>query len=376
MHTILIVDDLPANREFLITLLRGRGHRLLEAGDGVEALEIARRERPKLVIADIVMPRLDGYSLARRLADYPQLRETQVILCSAAYDEKEARALVRHCGVWRLLAKPCEPELVLDVVEQALRETRPREVSPAGTPVTDEQLGVVGDKLHQKIAELERLQGELERRVEDRTRELQREVRERQQAQQALDAANRRLREESLRDGLTGLYNRRCLDEVLQREIAQAVRHERSLSLLLIDIDHFKQCNDRFGHAAGDAMLRAVSTHLRAAFREEDTVCRYGGDEFVVLMPGTTPVAARDCADRLRSRMRELQIVQEGSALPPVTLSIGVASMTTSRRSVTAMLQAADRALYRVKQAGRDQAQLSSDYMALDLLPPHSAALA
>ncbi|MBE0549147.1 MAG: GGDEF domain-containing protein, partial [Rubrivivax sp.] len=199
--------------------------------------------------------------------------------------------------------------------------------------------------------------------------ELQAETAHRRKAQEGFEAGQQKASEESLRDSLTGLYNRRHLDQALVRAVSQAHRNRWLFSAMLIEVDHLKKCAEKHGHAAGELFMRTAGTHLSSAFRVADTVCRHGDETFAVLMPGTGPVAARDAAERLRARVHVLDLVLDGVALPALTLSIGVASLTKPGESAEALMQAADRALQRGKQAGRDQAKMYSDYVTLDTLP-------
>src|SRR5689334_12490037 len=130
MATILVVDDQPTNREVLATLLAYQGHRLLEAGSGAEALDLAQTERPELVIADIVMPTMDGYEFVRLLRADPTIAQPQVIFYTATYNEREARNLARDCGIEHILSKPAEPQIILDTVAAALGAARPRPAPP------------------------------------------------------------------------------------------------------------------------------------------------------------------------------------------------------------------------------------------------------
>jgi PAS domain S-box-containing protein len=151
---ILVVDDQAANREFLVALLGYKGHRLLEAADGVEALELVRTRRPHLVICDILMPTMDGYEFVRQLRADAAIADTAVIYCTAHYHEREARSLARACGVSHVITKPCEPALVLQIVEQVLRGQPPRpDVLPER--IQSEHLRLITDKLSQKTAELQ-----------------------------------------------------------------------------------------------------------------------------------------------------------------------------------------------------------------------------
>jgi len=152
--TILIVDDQFINRNFLMTLLGYDGHRLLEAAEGAEALELARTERPDLVIADVLMPNIDGYEFVRRLRSEPAIADTPVIFYTATYHEHEAQALARACGISHILTKPAEPETVLSIVSSVLTsKTHPATVV-VPSDFDNEHLRLVTDKLHKKVKQL------------------------------------------------------------------------------------------------------------------------------------------------------------------------------------------------------------------------------
>jgi len=154
MATILVVDDKRVNREFLTTLLGYSGHRLLEAGDGAEALAQVRAEHPALVIADVVMPTMDGYELVRQLRSDPTIAQTPVIFYTATYHEREAQALAEACGVSHILTKPAEPETVLRIVNAALSLSPPPPAAPT-REFDREHLRLVTDKLSEKVNDLE-----------------------------------------------------------------------------------------------------------------------------------------------------------------------------------------------------------------------------
>jgi diguanylate cyclase (GGDEF)-like protein len=149
--------------------------------------------------------------------------------------------------------------------------------------------------------------------------------------QVGLSVANIRLREalrtQSIKDPLTGLYNRRYLEEMLDREIRRAVRAEQALGLLMLDLDHFKKFNDTYGHDAGDTVLRESGTFLAKSIRAEDIVCRFGGEEFVIILPTANLGAACARAERIRSKLRELTVLHQGQSLGMVTVSVGVAAL-------------------------------------------------
>jgi len=163
------------------------------------------------------------------------------------------------------------------------------------------------------------------------------------------------LRTQSIRDALTGLYNRRYLQEMLEREIRRAVRADMPLGVLMLDLDHFKKFNDTYGHEAGDTVLRETASFLTKNVRAEDIVCRFGGEEFVVILPTATMEAAKARAERLRSKLRELTVLHQGQSLGAITVSIGVAAVPQHGTSPKDLIEAADAALYCAKRDGRDR---------------------
>ncbi len=177
--------------------------------------------------------------------------------------------------------------------------------------------------------------------------------------QVGLSIANIRLRDalraQSVKDPLTGLYNRRYLQEMLEREIRRAARAEQALGILMLDLDHFKKFNDTYGHEAGDTILREVGGFLIKSIRVEDTVCRFGGEEFVIVLPTASAEASRSRAERIRSKLRELTVLHQGLSMGRITVSVGVAELPANGTSAGELLAAADAALYRAKRNGRDQ---------------------
>lgn len=167
------------------------------------------------------------------------------------------------------------------------------------------------------------------------------------------------LRVQSIRDALTGLYNRRFLDETLALEEQRARRNGVSVGIVMLDIDHFKQFNDTYGHDAGDALLRELGSFLRTQVREGDTACRYGGEEFTLILPGTDFESCRLRAETLRRKVAGVEIEYHGRKLGPITLSLGIAIYPQHGRSWREVLKAADRALYRAKKSGRNRVALA-----------------
>jgi diguanylate cyclase (GGDEF)-like protein/PAS domain S-box-containing protein len=162
------------------------------------------------------------------------------------------------------------------------------------------------------------------------------------------------LRGQSLRDPLTGLYNRRYMEESLEREFRRAVRNNQEVALLMLDIDHFKRFNDTFGHQAGDTLLRSLGDFLIQRTRGQDAACRYGGEEFSLILSGASRDAAVKRAELLREDLKHLTVQHAGQVLGSITLSIGVASFPGFATSQD-LLRAADQALYRAKAEGRDR---------------------
>ena len=171
----------------------------------------------------------------------------------------------------------------------------------------------------------------------------------------ALVNAWNRARHLSLRDPLTGLYNRRYVDETMARELERARRGAESVGLIVLDLDHFKQLNDTHGHDAGDYVLCRLSELLRNATRASDIACRLGGEEFAVILPGATLEVARNRAEAIRAGFASLALELGGKPIGPFTLSAGVAAMTPGEDDWAAVVQQADRALYTAKQAGRNR---------------------
>ncbi|MCW1980442.1 diguanylate cyclase (GGDEF)-like protein [Xanthomonas arboricola] len=187
------------------------------------------------------------------------------------------------------------------------------------------------------------------------------EIAEAAAEQLSLALSNLRLREslrrQSIRDALTGLYNRRYLEEALSHELARCARRDLPLSVLMLDVDHFKQFNDGQGHAGGDLLLAAVGELLLTRLRAEDVACRYGGEEFTVILPETDGEEAMRVAEQIRGHIAALAVSDGQRALPRVTASIGVASFPADGELGSALIQKADTALYVAKRQGRNRVE-------------------
>jgi diguanylate cyclase (GGDEF)-like protein/PAS domain S-box-containing protein len=163
------------------------------------------------------------------------------------------------------------------------------------------------------------------------------------------------LRQQAIRDPLTGLFNRRYLEETLDREVQRAKRNHQLMGIIMIDIDYFKTINDTYGHDAGDAALRELGGFLLTQVRREDIACRFGGEEFVLILPGATLLTTRTRAELLQDGLRQLRIQHNGQQLEGITLSLGVAMYPDHGTTGMAVVHSADVALYRAKQAGRNR---------------------
>lgn len=169
------------------------------------------------------------------------------------------------------------------------------------------------------------------------------------------------LREMALRDGLTGLYNRRYLEDALNRELHRAERSGKSVSVVMVDIDHFKRFNDKFGHDAGDFVLSAIARVISKGIRPSDIACRYGGEELAIVLPDAALEHAHERVEQLRLAIRNLNLTHLGQILPSPTASFGLAAYPTHGTNPADLLKAADQALYRAKQNGRDRICAAGD---------------
>jgi diguanylate cyclase (GGDEF)-like protein len=178
-----------------------------------------------------------------------------------------------------------------------------------------------------------------------------------------------KLQEQSIRDPLTELFNRRFMDETLEREMLRATRQSRPLSIILIDIDHFKRFNDTFGHDAGDHVLQSVANLLRTFFRASDICCRRGGEEFAIILPDSSLQNAVVRANALRTEVKRLTLSCDNQDLGSITISLGVAGFPEHGSRADTLLKTADRRLYKSKASGRDVVTAGF----INLRPPCSA---
>ena len=313
MTTILIVDSRPADRQIYVTLLSSFGYRMLEAGDGAEALDVARTELPDLVITDMIMPSMDGFTLTRRLHAEPLLVSVPVIFQTVHSLEAEVRKLATATGIQRILGKPAEPAEILQAVNETLKRPVERTKLPQTGQLQREHLQLLADKLYEKNMELEK--------------------------------ANERLRTMSLTDDLTGLNNRRGFMILANGLFKFARRAKHPLCLMYIDMDALKSINDTFGHAAGDTALTHFAQILTKTFRESDVIARMGGDEFTVLTIDATEGGLKAIRARLQSNVDTHNL--ESARGYSLSFSLGIIRVDLdSTFTVEELLAQADQAMY------------------------------
>jgi len=182
-----------------------------------------------------------------------------------------------------------------------------------------------------------------------------RDITKRKQAEAALLKSEALLLEQSVRDHLTGLFNRRYMEETLERELLRASRSQISLGIIMLDVDDFKRFNDSYGHAAGDMILHELGSLLLKHVRGEDIPSRYGGDEFIIILPGASQEIIQERAELLQEHTRHLNIQFDGRTLEPITLSLGVAVSPKDGATSALILRSVDAALYRAKHEGRNR---------------------
>ena len=294
--SVLIVDDNPAKLAALAAALDGMDIEIVTATSGTEALRKLLAQEFAAVLLDVNMPIMDGFEPAPRTRSRPRSEHLPIIFVTAERLSEDARMQGYGLGAVDYLLSPVLPYILRAKVAV--------------------------------FAELHRL--------------------------------HIMLREQSIRDDLTGLYNRRYLNETLVREIERARRKQGKLAAIMLDVNFFKSFNDTYGHEAGDMVLAAIGRLLMEHVRASDVPCRYGGDEFTVLLPDGDAALAAERVETICRAAHGLRLEYEGKALPGVTLSFGVAEYPLTGETGAALLAAADAALYRAKQGDRDRVEIAA----------------
>ena len=294
---ILIVEDEFIFRRMVKKNLLEAGHDIVEAENGQTAWELFQRTPFQLVITDWMMPGLNGPELVQKIRESHQENYTYIIMLTAM-DNKDNIVLGLESGADEYLTKPFNiPELIARVAS-GMRILR-----------LEEQL------MH----------------------------------------ARKQMEVLAMYDSLTGLLNRRAIEEYAESEFNLALRKEHEFCVIMIDVDHFKSVNDRFGHKIGDCTLQKMAELLMADLRIYDRAGRWGGEEFILILPDTQLKAAAGVAERLRARTGEMLIPLENGETLSINISLGVACNTSRFQSLTKLIDASDQALYQAKQTGRNR---------------------
>jgi diguanylate cyclase (GGDEF)-like protein len=339
---LLVVDDESTNLEMVSRVFRDR-YEIHCARDGDQALALARRLEPDVIISDQRMPNMSGVDFLA-IAEQELPRAVRVLV-TAYSDYSSLVKAVNLAHVHHFVEKPFHTVDLITVVDSLVRS---RELERERDELVDRLTKTVQDldRANLLLAESE---AHLQKLVVERTQQLSR-------TNDELQRANELLRQLAVRDGLTGLFNHRYLMEHLTIELARAERYERPFGMLFLDIDDFKQVNDRFGHAVGDQVLVAAARVVSSdTLRRSDFAARYGGDEFCVLLPETGSEGALVKAERIRHTIETSDWKAIVSGLRDVTVSIGVAGFPSHGATPSALLDAADSALCGAKQSGRNR---------------------
>lgn len=294
---ILIVEDGIIFRRLVKKYLLEAGYDVVETEDGQAAWDLIQREPFHFVITDWMMPGLSGPELVQKIRTSGQKYYTYIIMLTAM-DDKENIVFGLESGVDDYLTKPFNNRELIARVANGMRIL----------------------KLEEQLV----------------------------QARQQMEVL-------AMYDGLTGLLNRRAIEEKAETEFSMANQKGLTLSVILLDIDHFKSVNDRFGHKFGDHTLRQVAKVLADVMRSYDYLGRWGGEEFILILPNTQIKDAAAIAERLRVRMEEKQLSLENGEMFSIQISLGVAGITSQFPTLTKLIDAADQALYQSKQAGRNR---------------------
>ncbi|MSR63684.1 MAG: diguanylate cyclase [Planctomycetes bacterium] len=308
---ILVVDDEPTSLRMVEALLTRAGHQVTTARHGQEALTKALQDPPQMVVTDWMMPGMDGVELCKRLRSTDAGRDLYILILTGQ-NEEERIVETLEAGADDHVGKPINTKLLLARIRPGLRVVQLQE----------------------------RLQGEM---------------REKDEANARLAIEKRKFKVASMTDALTELPNRRYAMKRLEKEWATSQRANLPLSVILLDIDHFKLVNDTFGHDVGDQVLIATSKAISKVLRTSDTCTRMGGEEFLIICPGTPLEGAQNLAERIRAAVEANEVQVPSFTQRVVRVSLGVACNTSQgSASIDTLLKASDEAVYLAKRLGRN----------------------
>ncbi|OQY27476.1 MAG: hypothetical protein B6244_10510 [Candidatus Cloacimonetes bacterium 4572_55] len=302
-NSILVVDDDNSIRRMLRMILTNKNFLVVEAKNGQEAIDILKKRVIDLIISDVMMPKVDGFQLCRYIKNDPNLMDSYLLLLTAKNAIND-RVTGLDIGADDYLGKPFAITELLARVKAAFRMI-----------------------------------------------DMQKE----------LKLKNKMLRDASIRDSLTQVYNRHYFNESISKEVARSKRYENNLSLIIVDIDHFKLINDTYGHLVGDEALKEVASALQKNTRKDDTVARYGGEEFVIILPETVLEKAHEAAERLRRVVQELKF-QHNEKLIAITISAGTSSFQENKcQTENDFIDKADQSLLTAKRSGRNRSVICQE---------------
>ena len=312
---ILAVDDDPTSLQILRRTLVQAGHEVVTASNGADALQVALETNPEAIVADWMMPRMDGVELCRALRCIQSGQQMYFLLLTGR-DQEDQIVAAYDAGVDDYVTKPFNPRILLARLRPGQRMSELRRNLDAERQFSDDQVRQLSD-------------------------------------------ANRQLNMASKTDPLTGLPNRRHVWDRLAEEWHNSTRASSPLAVMMIDVDRFKLINDQHGHEVGDLVLTEVAQILRSHHRQGEEVARIGGEEFLVVCPNTTAQQASIGAERLKKAVESHVIHTPGKEIR-ATVSIGVAERTPAMHSPDALLKAADEAVYAAKSSGRNQVKVAA----------------
>jgi diguanylate cyclase (GGDEF)-like protein len=385
---ILVVEDSRVQAKGLQRFLQKHGYQVLLAFNGREGLAAAKECKPRVIMADIVMPVMDGFEMCRAIRADENLNKIPIVMVTSLSD---AGDIIRglEAGADSYVSKPYEEEVLLariwdalslskmnydPVSEKALEVVfrgKTYSITARRSQILSLLLSTYDDAVRQNVklrdarADLVVFNSSLETKVAKRTAALQKEITVRRKAEKErlklideLMEARDKLHFKATHDELTNHWNRSAILRAMKSELARAKRENRPVGVILMDIDYFKRINDSHGHLAGDAVLREVARRISSVMRPYDAVGRYGGEEFILILPGCDIENTIHVAERLRKTFSGNPIrTKEGVFW--ITMSFGVTSVQgLSERETDAVIRAADQALYRAKNGGRNRVEV------------------
>jgi two-component system chemotaxis family response regulator WspR len=329
---VLLVDDQPIVAAAIRKLVAGEaGLELHYCPDPGQAIDLANRLSPTVILQDLVMPGIDGLDLLRLFRENPSTAETPIVMLSAN-DDARTKSTAFDAGASDYLVKlPDQVELVARIRYHSTACLNQRRRNESAAALREAQ-----------------------RSLAQRVLQLQAALEERSRYRTELEAANERLERESFLDSLTGALNRRGLEHQLVIELRRARRDKVPLFGVLIDCDNFKSVNDTFGHDAGDSVLKEVVRRLATTVRISDHLARVGGDEFLILLPDAKPDSVVALAERVRCVVAD-EMMTPSCRVARQTISVGVFEVPVDANNTTDLLAAATGALHQSKRAGKNR---------------------